>query len=165
MRIINYKEVIRESVEELLSIEKKQTKARLRDRVRFIRLLKAGTATTQVEAGAIIGLKRRQSQLLWQHYTQDGLVSLVTTHYKGSWAKLDSVQQARLLQRLDSDAIFTQQQVIDWIKAEMGITYSQSGIALLLARLKVKLKTGRPVNVRKDEAAEMSFKKTLHNYP
>jgi hypothetical protein len=79
MRIINYKEVIRESVEELLSIEKKQTKARLRDRVRFIRLLKAGTATTQVEAGAIIGLKRRQSQLLWQHYTQDGLVSLVTT--------------------------------------------------------------------------------------
>jgi transposase len=161
MHKINYQETIKESVEALLSLEKKQRNARLRDRVRFIRLLKAGTATTQVEAGALIGLKRRQSQLLWKHYKEEGLVSVVATHYKGSWAKLDSVQQARLLQRLDSDDLFSQQQVIDWIKAEMGITYSQSGISLLLARLKVKLKTGRPVNIRKDEAGEKSFKKTL----
>jgi transposase len=161
MRIINYKEVIKESIEELWSIEKKQTNARLRDRIRFIRLLKEGTVTTQVEAGAIIGLKRRQSQKLWKLYKQEGLSFLLKTGYKGSWAKLDSVQQARLLQRLDRDDLSTQQQVIEWIKAEMSITYSQSGLSLLLARLKVKLKTGRPVNVRKDQAGEQSFKKTL----
>jgi transposase len=163
MRMINYQEVIKESVEALLSLEKKQTNARLRDRLRFIRLLKEGTVTTQVEAGAIIGLKRRQSQKLWQLYKQEGLSSLVKTGYKGSWAKLDSVQQARLLQRLDRDDLSTQQQVINWIKAEMGISYSQSGLSLLLARLKVKLKTGRPVNVRKDEAGEKAFKKTFYH--
>ena len=43
----------------------------------------------------------------------------------------------------------------------MGITYSQSGLSCLLSRLKVKLKTGRPVHVRKDEAGEEAFKKTL----
>jgi transposase len=161
MRILNYKESIQEDVDQLLSIEKKQKESRLRDRVRFVRLLKEGKVTTQVEAGAMIGLKRRQSQKLWKLYKQEGLSSLLILGYKGSWAKLDSVQQARLLQRLDSDDLSTQQQVIDWIKAEMGITYTQSGISLLLARLKVKLKTGRPVNVRKDQAGEQRFKKTL----
>lgn len=161
--MINYKEAIKESIEELWSMEKKQTNARLRDRIRFIRLLKETTVTTQVEAGAIIGLKRRQSQKLWKLYKQEGLSFLLKTGYKGSWAKLDSVQQSRLLQRLDKDEFFTQQQVIEWVKAEMGITYSQSGLSLLLSRLKVKLKTGRPVNVRKDEAGETAFKKTFHN--
>jgi transposase len=63
-----------------------------------------------------------------------------------------------MLQRLDQDDIATQGQT--WLEQEMGITYSQSGISVLLARLKVKLKTGRPVNVRKDKAGEVVFKKT-----
>ena len=42
----------------------------------------------------------------------------------------------------------------------MGVSYSQSGLSMLLARLKVRLKTGRPVHVRKDEAGEAAFKKT-----
>jgi transposase len=161
MRVINYQEAITESVEELLAIEKQQKQARLRDRVRFIRYLKEGRASSQPQAGELIGLKRRSSQLLWQHYKQEGLYSLTISGYKGSWAKLSSVQQARLLQRLDADDITTQQQVIDWLQAEMGISYSQAGISSLLARLKAKAKTGRPVNVRKDIAGEIAFKKTL----
>jgi transposase len=57
----------------------------------------------------------------------------------------------------------TQQQLINWIEAEMGITYSQSGISMLLARLQVKLKTGRPVHVRKDVAGESVFKKSFRS--
>ena len=52
-------------------------------------------------------------------------------------------------------------QIKDWIKAEFGITYTQSGISKLLDALQIKLKTGRPVNVRKDEMGEVLFKKTL----
>jgi transposase len=160
MRRINYNEVIRESVEELELLEKKQKQARLRDRVRFVRYLKEGQAKTQPEAGAMIGLQRRQSQQLWQVYRSQGLHGLVCTSYKGGWAKLSSTQQARLLQRLDQDDIATQGQLIDWLQQEMGIHYSQPGISVLLSRLKVKLKTGRPVNVRKDVVGEASFKKT-----
>jgi transposase len=98
---------------------------------------------------------------LWKHYHSQGLDSLLSTAYKGSWAKLSSTQQARLLQRLDKDDISTQEQLLKWLREEMGIVYSQPGISVLLARLKVKLKTGRPVNVRKDEAGEAAFKKTF----
>ncbi len=108
----------------------------------------------------MIGLHSRQSQQLWHQYLSQGLESLLSTGYHGSWAKLSSTQQARLLQRLDKDDISTQQQLIHWLQQEMGITYSQPGISVLLSRLKVKLKTGRPVNVRKDQAGEVAFKKT-----
>ncbi|MDQ3290862.1 MAG: winged helix-turn-helix domain-containing protein [Bacteroidota bacterium] len=161
MRKIDYKAAIKESLEELLAREKEQKQARMRDRVRFIRYLKEGQASTQSAAGALIGLQRRQSQQLWQKYSRQGLAGLVSNNYQGSWAKLSSTQQARLLQRLDKDDIATQGQLIDWLQQEMGITYSQPGISMLLARLKVKLKTGRPVNVRKDEAGEAAFKKTF----
>ena len=111
----DYSLLIREDVSELLGIEKEQQRARIRDRVRFIRLLKEGTAQTQQQAGALVGLKRRQSQLLWKHYRQQGLGSLLVTRHKGSWAKLDSCQQARLLQRLDADDMLTQGQLIAWL--------------------------------------------------
>jgi transposase len=105
-------------------------------------------------------LKRRQRQVLWKSYKEQGLQKYLTNNYKASWSKLSSHQQARLLQRLDQDDISSQQQLIDWLKAEMGISYTQGGLSGLLARLKVKLKTGRPVNVRKDEAGQEAFKKT-----
>jgi len=160
MRKINYEEAIKESIRDLMILEKAQKQARLRDRVRFVRYLKAGQAQTQPQAGAMIGLQRRQSQQLWQQYVHQGLPGLLSTGYQGGWAKLSSTQQARLLQRLDQDDIATQGQLRNWLAQEMGVTYSQSGISVLLARLKVKLKTGRPVNVRKDVVGEATFKKT-----
>lgn len=160
MRRINYEEAIKESVAELLVLEKAQKQARLRDRVRFVRYLKQGQVKTQAEAGGLIGLQRRQSQQLWQQYARQGLEGLLSTGYKGGWAKLSSMQQARLLQRLDQDDIATQGQLRAWLLQEMGISYSQPGISVLLSRLKVKLKTGRPVNVRKDQVGEATFKKT-----
>lgn len=157
---INYGLVIVETVEDLLGLERAQQHARERDRVRFLRFLKEGKAKSQVQAGALIGLKRRQSQVLWQRYQKEGLASYISSKYKGSWSKLSSQQQARLLQRLDQNDVFTQQQIIEWLQAETGVTYTQGGISDLLARLKVKLKVGRPVNVRKDEAGAVAFKKT-----
>ena len=160
MASLPYHSLIQEEASALLLIEKEQRQARIRDRVRFIRLLKEGAAKTQEQAGELVGLKLRQSQLLWKQYRSQGLGSLLQTRHKGSWARLDSQQQARLLQRLDSDDVCTQRQLMAWLEAEMGVRYSQSGLSMLLSRLRVKLKTGRPVNVRKDEAGEMAFKKT-----
>jgi len=135
----------------------------MRNRVRFIRYLKESRAKTQPEAGAMIGLKRRQSQQLWQHYTLQGLNALLYTGYKGNWTKLNPTQHSCLLQWLDQDDISTQGQLRDWVQEEMGITYSQPGISVLLSRLKVKLKTGQPVKVRKAQTGEVAFKKTLYN--
>lgn len=163
MRRLNYQESIKESAEELSKLEKSQKDARLRDRVRMLRYLKEGIAVGQRQAGELVGLSGRHGQKLWKQYTAQGIDSLLSTNYKGSWSRLDSRQQARLLQRLDSGGVCTQAQLIDWLEQEMGISYSQGGLSMLLARLKVKLKTGRPVNVRKDQAGEAAFKKTSHS--
>jgi len=159
MRILNYREVIKESVEELVKLEKSQKDARLRDRVRMLRYLKEGLAVGQRQAGELVGLSGRHGQKLWRQYSTHGLGALLSTNHKGSWSKLGSRQQARLLQRLDSGDICTQAQLMGWLEQEMGIGYSQGGLSMLLTRLKVKLKTGRPVNVRKDVAGEQAFKK------
>ncbi|MEO0340389.1 MAG: winged helix-turn-helix domain-containing protein, partial [Bacteroidota bacterium] len=76
------------------------------------------------------------------------------------WPKLSAMQITRLRQRLNSHDVVTQQQILVWIREEMGIEYTQGGISMLLTRLKIKLKTGRPSNVRKDQAGAESFKKT-----
>lgn len=163
MRSIDYQSQIKEGLEELKQVEQQQSSARLRDRVRLLRFFKSGKAATQQDAAELVGLTSRQVQKLWQLYKREGLEALLQTHYKGSWSKLSAVEQARLLQRLDADDIITQAQLLAWLRQETGISYSQSGLSCLLARLKVKLKTGRPVNVRKDQAGEATFKKTSHS--
>ena len=60
----DYSTLIRDEVSELLELEKEQKRAR----VRFIRLLKDGTAQAQQQAGQLVGLGRCQSQLLWKQY-------------------------------------------------------------------------------------------------
>ena len=59
---MNYGELIKEGIAELQQLEKQQTNSKLKDRIRFLRYLKEGTAQTQAQAGALIGLKERQSQ-------------------------------------------------------------------------------------------------------
>ena len=61
----------------------------------------------------------------------------------------------------DATLPLTQQQIADWIKDSFGVEYRQSGLSKLFQRLKIKLKTGRPSNSRKDEAGAEAFKKTL----
>jgi hypothetical protein len=73
---MNYASKIQESIDYLLEQERKSTLALLRDRARFIRLLKSGEAKTQSAAGQVIGLCVRQSQRQWRIYQQEGLSGL-----------------------------------------------------------------------------------------
>lgn len=154
-----YREVIKESVEKLQEAEKSAKQSYLKDKVRFIRYLKEGTAKSQAQAGNLIGLKSRQSQNLWKLYQQQGLEGFLQVRKATHVGKLSSVELSRLLQRLDQDQMMSQKQVMAYLEAEMGKVYTQPAIHYLFKRLKVKLKTGRPVNVRKDIAGEEAFKK------
>ncbi len=157
----DYPSLIKESVAELQELERTQKHARYRDYVRFVRYLKEGTSTTQLAAGERIGLKARQSQVLWQRYKQEGLKAMLTYPFEGTVGKLSYSHITRLRNFLrDATRPLTQQQIADWIRDSFGVEYKQSGISKLFKRLKIKLKTGRPSNVRKDEAGGEAFKKT-----
>ena len=161
MNTKDYASLISESESELLLAERQQSDTKSRDRIRFIRLLKAGICHTQMEAGECIGLKRTQSQKIWRDYKHGGLSSLVASPSKRGFGKLSAHQISLLRTRLSLHDISSQPQLAHWISQEFGVEYTQAGISLLLKRLKIKLKTGRPSNIRKDEAEEMAFKKTL----
>ncbi|MBD0299922.1 MAG: hypothetical protein ICV82_06625 [Nitrososphaera sp.] len=63
---IDYPSAIEETLKVLVRKEREQSKAFVRDRIRFLRLLKSGKCATQTQAGELIGLRARSSQRLWQ---------------------------------------------------------------------------------------------------
>jgi transposase len=160
---MKYESKIIESIEYLIEQERKSTLALIRDRVRFIRLLKSGEARTQSAAGQAIGLCERQSQRLWRVYQQEGLAGLQKKPAWGYWGKLSSVQIGQLRQFLMDDQAETLADIQTYLQNNLGVNYTIGGISDLCKRLKIKLKTGRPVNVRQQPGAVEEFKKNSKN--
>ena len=160
---MDYTTKITETADFLLEVEKKQSHATQRDRVRFVRLLKSGEAISQSAAGKLIGLSERQSQRLWKLYREQGLEALTANHFTGYWGKLSSVQISRLRQYLFDNQAQTLADIKAYLEGSLGVTYTEGGVSDLCARLKIKLKTGRPVNVRQEPGAVEAFKKNLRS--
>lgn len=161
---MDYQAEIAESVDYLRHLERAAKDLKARDRVRFIRLLKIGKATTQEQAGVLIGLKVRQSQRLWKQYRDEGLSKLCRNNYVGRQAKLSCSEQQRLRRRLRDDDIGSLEQARKCLKEEFAADYTVSGVSALFARMKVKLKTGRPSNVKQDtERMEEFAKKNIRS--
>ena len=100
--------------------------------------------------------------MFWSRYLTQGLPGLLYPPFSGTVGKLSYGQIARLQAFLrDATLPLTQQHIADRMKDSFGVGYGQSGISKLFKCLKIKLKTGRPSNVRKDEAGADAFKKTL----
>jgi transposase len=144
-----------------LQLERHQSKALLRDRVRFLRLLKSGACTSQAKAGQQIGLGLRGSEKLWKKYRSEGLEGLLTYPYQGSSGKLSEAQKQQLEEELAKDQTQSLQQAALYVEEHFGVHYTVPGIRYVFQTLKVKRKTARPSHVHKDEKGEKHFKKTL----
>ena len=160
-RCLDYRKAIQETEQQLGELECHQSQALLRDRMRFLRLLKSGECPSQAKAGKYIGLKLRASEKLWEKYTQEGLRGLLTYPYKGSKGKLNEEQKQQLHKELYKDQIQSLQQVCDYVEKKFGVHYTPSGIRYVFQGLKVKKKTGRPVHHNKDGKGEKNFKKKI----
>lgn len=158
---MDYSAKIGEELDFLQQAEKQRGSALDRDRIRFLRLLKSGQATTQAAAGAAIGLGQRQAQRLWKTYQQGGLDALMSKAAQRGWGKLSSFQISQLRQFLLADQAQTLADIQDFLKSSFAIDYTIGGLSHLCKRLKIKQKTGRPVNVRQQPGAVEAFKKSL----
>lgn len=156
---MDYQVEISESGDYLRNLERTTKDLKARDRVRFIRLLKIGKATTQEQAGALIGVQVRQSQRLWKQYREEGVGKLCQSNYVGGKAKLSRAEQHQLSERLRCDDIKSLEQARGWLKQEYSVDYTIGGVSALFARMKVKLKTGRPSNVKQDKEQMEEFAK------
>lgn len=158
-RCLDYRKAIKESEKQLFSLERCQTKALLRDRVRFVRLLKSGVCISQAQAGKAIGLGLRASEKLWHKYREEGLQGLLTYPYQGTKGKLTEEQTRRLERELLNDQIQSLEQACGYVEQQFGVHYTTPGMFYVFRRLGVKKKTGRPVYYNKDDRGERRFKK------
>ena len=162
---MNYSLLISEDVAFLQSQERLASGAQVRDRIRFLRVLKTSQAKTQSAAGLLIGMATRQSQRLWSTYREAGFSALLSSHYQHSFGKLSAHPLNLLLTFLRSDQASKLKDVQAFIHSSFGVHYTLSGLSKRFTGLKIKYKTGRPSNVRKDAAQEAAFKKTLLTSP
>ncbi|MCU7547725.1 winged helix-turn-helix domain-containing protein [Chitinophagaceae bacterium LB-8] len=160
-RCLDYRKAIKESEQQLLTLERRQTKALLRDRMRFLRLLKSGECTSQAQAGKLIGLGLRGAEKLWKKYSQGGVNALLSYPYQGRKEKISEAQKQQLKAELAKDQSQSLAQVGQYVEQQCGVHYTTPGIYYMLKRLKVKKKTGRPVYHDKDAKGERAFKKKL----
>jgi transposase len=158
---MKYADLIKESESDLLLLERREKNAMRRDRIRFIRTLKSGEFRSQTRAGGAIGLGERQSQRLWSIYIKGGIKELLSTYSERWWGKLSSVQISQLRTFLLSDQAQTLADIQAYLSGNLGVKYSISGVSELCKRLKIKAKTGRPVNVRQKPGDVDDFKKNL----
>jgi transposase len=157
---LSYSERITESLAELLALERKAPRAIIRDRLRFLRLLKSGAAATLPEAGGAVGIKKSWRYELWKRYKEKGLSALSHYPFKGTKPLLDAEQQRRFKDSLATNGTATLAQAAALIEEQTRVSYSLSGTWYVLRRMGIKKKTGRPSATRKDEQAVEAFKKS-----
>lgn len=158
---MNYAQIIVESESELLELENKQKLVQFQKRIRFLRLLKSGTAKTQLQAGEAVGWKLRQSQKIWRQYREGSLSEVLHKPERYWLGKLSSQQIAHLQRYLSEFGASTLSEARDLIEQMYRVSYTESGVCVLFQRLRIKLKTARPSNAKKDESAAVEYKKTL----
>jgi len=163
MRVINYAEKIRESAEDLYALERKAGAAIVRDRLRFLRLLKDGTAATPLAAGAVVSYHKAWSYQLWNRYAVKGLNALSEYPFKGTKPKLNQQQQQQFSAALAKDHISSLADAVVLLKEQTGISYTVGGMCYVMKRLGIKKKTGRPCHMHKDEVKMEAFKKKHRN--
>jgi transposase len=162
---MNYAEKITEPLDFLHKMRQNQKLTICRDRIDFLIYLKTFQAKTQAQAGEMIGLKERQSQNLWQIYRTSGFDGLIDISRKTYFGKLSSQQLSRLRNFLKTDQADSLESIQGWLLSQEQVNYTLGGISLLCKRLKIKLKTGRPTNIRKDVEGLEIFKKTFKILP
>lgn len=163
MIAINYADQIKESAAELYALERKAGAAIVRDRLRFLRLLKSGAASSLPQAGEAVNFKRAWSFELWKRYLTKGLPALADYPFKGTKPRLDAEKTAQFKASLAKDDITKLQDAVNRLKNEYGITYTIGGMCYVMKRLGIKKKTGRPSHIHKDEQAVAAFKKKRLN--
>ena len=129
--------------------------------MQYLYFLKTQSVKSQKSAGALIGLKERQSQDLWQLYKRGGITLLLDLTRQTYFGKLSSTQMSLLQTYLKTDQANSLADIQKWLQHNVQANYTLGGISLLCKRLKIKLKTGRPTNVRQDKEGLESFKKTF----
>ena len=169
LRWIDYREQIPQSTTALLVLEKRLRGRPIADRVKLLRLLKAGTIRSVRAAAPVLGYSERQLQRWWALYTTQGLDALVQCQPRpGREEQVNPEAWAALAFELRAGRIAHLKEAQRYLREPWRMNYrSLNGLSQLFTRHKTQLKTGRRRHRQADPAAPAAFKKYLrpHSRP
>lgn len=161
MWINNYSEIIAESPEELLEVERRLRGSPLESRVKMLRLLKVGQYRSRRSLAEVLGYSQRQLGRWWKSYQHGGLDALLEFHRppgkqeyvtREALEALEEEMKQGNIARLEECRIF--------LAEHFDIYYEGvSGLSRLLDRHQTKLKTGRRRHRQTSDAQQEAFKK------
>ena len=108
-----------------------------------------------------VNLSLRQAQRVWKHYREQGLEALITPHTSTYIGKLSTTQMSHMRRFLLDDQAQTLADIQTYLQDRLNVSYTIGGIFDLCKRLKIKLKTGRPVHAHQPPGAVEEYKKNL----
>jgi transposase len=150
-------------------LEKRLRGRPIADRVKLLRLLKAGTIRSVRAAAPVLGYSERQLQRWWALYTTQGLDALVRCQPRpGRPEQVSPEAWAALAFELRAGRIAHLKEAQRYLREPWRMNYrSLNGLSQLFTRHKTKLKTGRRRHRQADPAAQAAFKKYLrpHSRP
>ena len=145
-----------------MALEHEQRGRRGADRVRFLRLLKSGTASSILACVPVLGYSRAQLTRWWGRYREGGLARLLAEpRHPGSKGQMTAEAWADLEAVMKQGQIATLEQARQYLAQRWGIpSQSVNGVWWHLHRRRAKPKTGRRRHRRADAHHQEAFKKT-----
>jgi len=139
---------------------KTQPDPALRPRLHLLWLVRQGKQIK--EAGQIVGVHDRTARQ-WIAWYREGGVAAVCTPRRGNSrglpSRLNSEQQTHLVEQAKAQGFATINEAVAWTQERFGVSYSESGMGQLFARLKLKKKVPRPRNAKASEEVQSAWKK------
>jgi transposase len=160
---IRYPEVITESVDDLVALERSLRGQRIQPRVTMLRLLKSGQARSLVAVGPMLGYGVRTVNTWWKRYQTSGLSGLVEQRPQpGKRSQLTETAWVDLEAAMTRGEIATLKDAQRFLAEQHGIRYqSLGGVWWMLHQRQARPKTGRRHHRQADATAQTEYKRHL----
>lgn len=155
---------ITETADELKQLMNTQQKAKLKERVQALYLLKKGQAKTLQALVDLLGRSKSTIESWLTLYRKQGLLGLVAWNYHGGQPPaIPEPVLTVLREKLSQPQGFKSYgEIQQWLKEEYGLEIHYKTVHQTVHyKLKAKLKVARPTHIKRDDTAVVEFKKKL----
>src|SRR5512135_882033 len=153
-----------ETADELKRLMKVQQKAKLKERIQALYLLKNERAKTLQDLADFLGRSKSTIESWLTRYRKKGLLGLLAWNYHGGQPPaIPEPVLTELREKLSQPQGFKSYgEIQQWLKEEYGWEIHYKTVPQTVHyKLKAKLKVARPTHLKRDDTAVVEFKKKL----
>ena len=155
--------MITETADELKVIMHAQIKAKIKERIQALYLLKVGIVNDIGVLACLLGRAESTLRLWFARYQTSGLSGLLAWNYHGGKrpALPEAILDALQLRLQQPEGFRSYGEIQAWLTQEYGLEIPYKTVhKIVYYKLKAKLKVARPMSRHRQEEAVVDFKKT-----